>query len=136
MQDEDFVIHIFGVQSVMNQRGTDISALENITLAVDLLSGPEPARDAGKAQASGRMEAADVASLLCRLRFRECLLKVLTAFQVASITFYPQAFAKSASLYCCFTLCVILHVASAMMSKLSCESVRHGPWSSPQELLG
>ena len=76
MQDEDFVIHIFGVQSAMNQRGADVSALEDIALAIDMLSDPNVGKDTGKAGATGRIDPADVAGLLCRLRFRESLFKV------------------------------------------------------------
>lgn len=76
MQDEDFVIHIFGVQSAMSQRGTHVSALEDVAIAIDMLSDPNFGKGAGKAGATGRIDPADVAALLCRLRFRESLLKV------------------------------------------------------------
>ena len=78
VQDEDFVIHIFGVQSAMSQRGADVTALEDIALAIDVLSAQEVVNDASKAQGCGRVDAADVTALLCRLRLRECILKVRT----------------------------------------------------------
>jgi len=84
VQDEDFVIHIFGVQSAMSQRGADVTALEDIALAIDVLSAQKIGNDASKAHGCGRVDAADVAALLCRLRLRECILKVRTG---ASILF-------------------------------------------------
>ena len=77
MQEEDFVIHTFGIQAMINQRGAGVSAaLDDIALAIDLLSTQEPAKDAIRATGAADPDAADVAALLCRLRFRECLLKV------------------------------------------------------------
>ena len=84
MQDEDFVIHIFGAQSAMSQRGADVTALEDIALAIDVLSKQEIVNDASKAQGCGRVDAADVVALLCRLRLRECILKVGTGTPVLS----------------------------------------------------
>jgi len=84
VQDEDFVIHIFGVQSAMSQRGADVTALEDIALAIDVLSDQEIVNDASKANGCGRVDAADVAALLCRLRLRECILKVRTGTPIPS----------------------------------------------------
>ena len=80
LQDEDFVIHVFGVQQMMHARGADVSALEDIALAIDLLSAPDSGKDHGRAQAASLWAAADVPGLLCRLRFREALLKVLPSW--------------------------------------------------------
>ncbi len=78
MQEEDFVIHTFGIQAMINQRGSDVSsALDDIALAIDLLSAPEPTKDASRAAGTVHFDAANMAALLCRLRLRECLLKVL-----------------------------------------------------------
>ena len=52
LQDEDFVIHVFGVQQMMHARGADVSALEDIALAIDLLSAPDSGKDHGRAQAA------------------------------------------------------------------------------------
>ena len=72
------MIHIFGVQQVMLARGADVGALDDIALAIDLLSAPESGKDFGRAQFASTWAAADVPGLLCRLRFREALLKVAT----------------------------------------------------------
>lgn len=83
VQEEDFVIHTFGIQAMLNQRGPNVSsALDDIAVAIDLLSAPEPAKDT-RAAGAAHLDAADVAALLCRLRFRECLLKVLDLLEVA-----------------------------------------------------
>ncbi len=78
VQEEDFVIHTFGIQAMINQRGSNVSsALDDLALAIDLLSAPEPAKDASRAPGASHVAPDDVAALLCRLRLRECLLKVL-----------------------------------------------------------
>ena len=77
VQEEDCVIHTFGIQAMINQRGSDVSsALDDIALAIDLLSAPDPAKDAHRAAGTAHFAPADVPALLCRLRLRECLLKV------------------------------------------------------------
>ncbi|CAL5223000.1 g5447 [Coccomyxa viridis] len=81
-EEEDFVIHTFGIQAMINQRGSDVSsALDDIALAIDLLSAPEPTKDASRAAGTVHFDAANMAALLCRLRLRECLLKALQRVQ-------------------------------------------------------
>ncbi len=68
---------------MINQRGSDVSAaLDDIALAIDLLSTQEPAKDASRAVGAAHPDAAELAALLCRLRLRECLLKVLNCFKL------------------------------------------------------
>ncbi len=84
-QDEDFVLHTFGMQVELGLRDVDVSALAALSLAEEAL---EALQQQAKGKSSASVATAQailqehVAGFLARVRFRRALLKVkFAAFQ-------------------------------------------------------
>lgn len=87
-QDEDFVLHTFGMQVDLGLRDADVSALAALSLAEEALEALQQ-QAKGKSSAGVAMGQAivqeHVAGFLARVRFRRALLKVkYDAFQCRS----------------------------------------------------